>query len=92
MGELSSAPGSERSPGEGNGHPPHFLSGKSHGQRNLVGLHVVNKGLISKIQIAHASQYQKNKQPNQKMGIRPKQIFLQRKNKHGQKVNEKMLK
>ena len=26
------------------------------------------------------------------MGIRPKQIFLQRKNKHGQKVNEKMLK
>ena len=37
---LGSIPGSGRSPGEGNGHPPHttvFLPGKSHGQRSLVG-------------------------------------------------------
>ena len=32
-----------------------------------------DKGLISKnIQAAHAAQYQKNKQPNPKMGRRPK--------------------
>ena len=45
-----------------------------------------DKGLISKInwinwinfQAAHTTQYQKNKQPNQKVGKRPKQIFLQR--------------
>ena len=36
-----------------------------------------DKGLISKIQAAHITQCQKNKQPNQKMGKRPKQTFLQ---------------
>ena len=30
------------------------------------------------IQAAHTTQYQKNKQPNQKVGKRPKQTFLQR--------------
>jgi len=30
------------------------------------------------MQAAHAAQYQKNKQPNQKMGQTTKQIFLQR--------------
>ena len=30
------------------------------------------------IQAAHRTQYQKNKQPNQKVGKRPKQTFLQR--------------
>ena len=30
------------------------------------------------IQEAHTTQYQKNKQPNQKVGKRPKQTFLQR--------------
>ena len=35
-----------------------------------------DKGLIYKIY--HAAQYQKNKQPNQKMGRRPKQTFPQR--------------
>ena len=30
------------------------------------------------IQAAHINQYQKNKQANQKVGQRPKQIFLQR--------------
>ena len=40
-----------------------------------------DKGFISKRykQAAHAAQYQKNKQPNQKVGRRPKQTFLQRK-------------
>ena len=37
-----------------------------------------DKGLISKIyKAAHTTQYQKNKQPNQKVGRRPKQTFLQ---------------
>ena len=30
------------------------------------------------IQAAHTTQYQENKQPNQRVGKRPKQIFLQR--------------
>ena len=30
------------------------------------------------IQAAHTSQYQKNKQPNQNVGKRPKETFLQR--------------
>ena len=35
---MGSIPGSGRSPGEGNGNPtPAFLSGKSHGQRSLIG-------------------------------------------------------
>ena len=36
--DMSSVPGSERSPGEGNGHPtPVFLPGESHEQRSLEG-------------------------------------------------------
>ena len=35
--EVGSNPGSERSPGEGNGNPtPVLLPGKSHGQRSLA--------------------------------------------------------
>ena len=30
------------------------------------------------MQAAHVAQYQKNEQPNQKVGKRPKQTFLQR--------------
>ena len=30
-GDLGSIPGSGRSPGEGNGNPPVFFSGESHG-------------------------------------------------------------
>ena len=33
---------------------------------------------FQKMQAAHAKQYQKNKQPNQKVGKRPKQTFVQR--------------
>ena len=41
-----------------------------------------DKGLISKIY--KPDQYQNNKQPNQKMGRRPKQTFLQRRHTYGQ--------
>ena len=36
-GDLSSIPGSGRSPGDRNGNPPVFLPKKSHRLRNLVG-------------------------------------------------------
>ena len=36
-GDLGSIPGSGRSPGEGNGNPPVFLPGESHGQRSPSG-------------------------------------------------------
>ena len=36
-GDAGSIPGSERSLGEGNGNPPVFLPGESHGQRSLAG-------------------------------------------------------
>ena len=43
-----------------------------------------DKGLISKIyKAAHTTQCQKNKQPNQKVGKRPKQTFLQRRHTYG---------
>ena len=45
---------------------------------------------LQNIQAAHVAQYQKNKQPNQKMGGRPKQTFLQR-HTDGQQAHEKML-
>ena len=37
------------------------------------------------------SQYQKNYQPNQKVGRRPKETFLQRRHTDGQETHEKML-
>ena len=43
----------------------------------IIANETTDKGLISKIQAAHTTQYQKNKQPNQKVGKRPKQTFLQ---------------
>ena len=43
------------------------------------------------MQTAHAAQHQKNKQPNQKLGRRPKQTFLQRRHTDGHKAHEKML-
>jgi len=45
------------------------------------------------IQIAHKTQHHKqtNKQPNQKMGRRPKQSFLQRRHTDSQQAHEKML-
>ena len=42
------------------------------------------------VQAAHTTQYQKNRQPNQKMGKRPKQTFPQR-HTDGQQTHEEML-
>ena len=45
----------------------------------IIANETTDKGLISKIiQTTHSTQYQKNKQPNQKVGKRPKQTLLQR--------------
>ena len=38
---------------------------------------------LKNIQAAHVAQFQKNEQPNQKMGRRTKQTFLQRKHTDG---------
>ena len=46
---------------------------------------------LQNLQTAHIAQYQKNKQPNQKMGQRPKQTFLQRRHTDGQEAHEKLL-
>ena len=51
---------------------------------------VIDKGLISKIYRSHNS-ITKNKQPNRKMGRRPKQTFLQTRHTNGQQATEKML-
>ena len=37
VGDLGSIPGLGKSPGEGNGNPLQYLSGKSHAHRSLVG-------------------------------------------------------
>ena len=39
---------------------------------------IANKINIQKSQAVRVAQYKKNKQPNQKVGKRPKQTFLQR--------------
>ena len=46
---------------------------------------------LQNIQAAHAAQYQKNKQPNPKMGRRPKKTFLQRRYTDYQQTHERML-
>ena len=46
------------------------------------------------IQAAHAAQYQKNKQPDQKMGRRPEQTFLQSRqmaNKHMKRCSASLI-
>ena len=43
------------------------------------------------MQAAHEAQYQKNEQPNQKMGKRPKCTFLQRRLTDAKKTHEKLL-
>ena len=49
----------------------------------IIANEATDKELISKIQAAHAAQFQKNKRPNQKMGQRTKQTFLQRRHTDG---------
>ena len=50
---------------------------------------------LQNIQAAHEVQYQKNKQPNQKVGRRPKQTFLQRRhrmaNKHVKRFSASLI-
>ena len=52
---------------------------------NLLG--IIN---FQNLQAAHAAQYWKNKQPNQKMGRRPKEIFIQRSYTGGQEAHGKV--
>ena len=47
--------------------------------------------ILQNIQTVHTAQYQKNKQPNQKMGKRPQQTFLQRRHTDVEQTHEKML-
>ena len=51
----------------------------------IIANETTDKGLISKIykQLIQLHECHKNKQPNQKVGKRPKQIFLQRRHKDG---------
>ena len=51
----------------------------------IIANETTDKGLISKIykQLIHTTQYQKNKQPNQRVGKRLKQTFLQRRHTDG---------
>ena len=46
---------------------------------------------LQNLQAAHAAQYQKHKQPNPKMGRRPKKTFLQRRYTDCQETHERML-
>ena len=47
--------------------------------------------ILQNTQTAHAAQCQRNRQPSQKMVIRPKYIFFQRRHTDGQQAREKML-
>ena len=47
--------------------------------------------IFQNIQTAYTAQYQKNKQPNQKMGRRPKETFLQGRQTDYLQTHEKML-
>ena len=47
----------------------------------IIANETTDKGLIQNIQAAHTTQYQKNKQPNQKMGKKATQTFLKKKKK-----------
>jgi len=54
----------------------------------VIANEITDKELLSNIQ---AAQYQKNKQPNQKVGQRTKQMFLQRRHTDGKHTHEEML-
>ena len=54
----------------------------------IIANETTDKGLISKIlRVARTTQYQKNKEPNQKVGKRPKQTFLQGRHTDGQEAH-----
>ena len=48
------------------------------GWERIMANEATDKELIKNIQAAHAAQFQKNKRPNQKMGQRTEQTFLQK--------------
>ena len=53
-------------------------------QKKIIANETTDEELIlQNIQAAHSAQYQKNKGPNQKMGQRTKQTFLQRRHTDG---------
>ena len=61
-------------------------------QEKIFANDVTNKGLICKIyKTSFNSITKKNKEPNPKMGRRPKKTFLQRRHTDGQQGIEKML-
>ena len=50
----------------------------------IIANETTDKGLIPKYtSSSYTTQYQENKQPNQKMGERPKLTFLQRRHTYG---------
>ena len=60
-------------------------------QEKIFANDTTDKGFISKIYTAHTTQYLKNKQPNKKVGGRPKQTFHQRRHTDGHQTHEKAL-
>ena len=60
-------------------------------QEKIFANDTMDKGFISKIHTAHITQYLKNKQPNKKVGRRPKQTFCQRGHIDGHQTHEKTL-
>ena len=49
----------------------------------IIANEAIDKEELKNIQATPAAQFQKNKQPNQKMGQRTKQTFLQRRHTDG---------
>ena len=49
----------------------------------IIANEITDKINFQNIQAAHTTQYQENKQPNQKVGKRPEQTFLQRRHTDG---------
>ena len=52
-------------------------------QKKIANETIDKKLILQSIQVTLATQYQKNKQPNQKVGKRPGQTFLQRRDTDG---------
>ena len=67
------------------------MSRQPTGREKIFTNDVTDKGFISKIhkQIIQLNNKNNNKKPNQKMGRRPKQTFLQRRHTDGQYIHEK---
>ena len=53
------------------------------GEKIILRMRENNNKYTANIKTAHGTQYQENKQPNQKVRKRPKQAFVQRRNTDG---------